>query len=46
MLIPVDAKDLANYSDDFMIGAPYVMMPDTDYAHIMIPTEGYYQYTK
>ena len=46
MLIPVDAKDLANYSDDFMIGAPYVMMPDTDYAHIMIPTEGYYEYTK
>ena len=44
MLIPKDASDLANYSDDFMHGEPYVMMPDTVYAHIMIPVGGYYDY--
>ena len=44
MLIPQDASDLANYSDDFMHGEPYVMMPDTVYAHIMIPVGGYYDY--
>ena len=44
MLLPKDASDLANYSDDFMHGEPYVMMPDTVYAHIMIPVESYYDY--
>ena len=44
MLIPKNASDLADYSDDFMHGEPYVMMRDTVYAHIMIPVEGYYDY--
>ena len=44
MLIPKEASDLSKYSDDFMHGQPYVMMRDTDYAHIMIPVEGYYKY--
>ena len=46
MLIPKDASEVASFTDDFMHGEPYVMMRDTDYAHIMIPTEGYYKYTK
>ena len=46
MLLPKDISELLNFSDNFMHGAPYVMMPDTDYAHIMIPAEGYYKYTK
>jgi hypothetical protein len=29
-----------------MSGAPYVMFAGTDYAHLMIPVEGYYKYTK
>ena len=46
MLIPKNASEVADFTDDFMHGEPYVMMRDTDYAHIMIPTEGYYKYTK
>ena len=44
MLIPKEASDLSEYSDDFMHGQPYVMMRNTDYAHIMIPVDGYYDY--
>ena len=46
MLIPKDASEVADFTEDFMHGEPYVMMRETVYAHIMIPTEGYYKYTK
>jgi len=44
MLLPKDPAELDGYRDDFMHGEPYVMMRDTDYAHLMIPVADYYQY--
>ena len=44
MLMPKDPTSLKNYSDDFTTGAPYVMFPGTEGAHLMIPLEGYYKY--
>jgi hypothetical protein len=44
MLMPKDAKTIAYMSDDFTVGAPYVMMPNTPMAHVMIPLTGYYIY--
>ena len=44
MLLPKDPSELDGYSDNFMHGEPYVMMRDTDYAHLMIPVRDYYQY--
>ena len=44
MLMPQDPATLRNFSTDFTTGAPYVMFPNTDYAHLMIPVAGYYQY--
>ena len=44
MLMPKDPSSLDNYNADFTNGAPYVMFPGTDYAHVMIPSEGYYHY--
>ena len=44
MLMPKDAKTIAHMSDDFTVGAPYVMMPNTPIAHVMIPLSGYYVY--
>ena len=44
MLMPKDAKTIAHMSDDFTVGAPYVMMPNTPIAHVMIPLTGYYVY--
>ena len=47
MLMPKDPATIEKFpTDDFMHGAPYVMFAWTDYAHLMIPTEGYYKYTK
>ena len=46
MLMPKDPATLENFSTDFMGGAPYVMFAGTDYAHLMIPMEDYYKYTK
>ena len=46
MLMPKDPKTLENFTADFSKGEPYVMFPGTDYAHLMIPVEGYYQYQK
>ena len=46
MLMPKDPTTIEKFSSDFMGGAPYVMFPGTDYAHLMIPVEGYYKYTK
>lgn len=44
MLMPKDPATIAKFSADFSTGAPYVMMPGSDYAHLMIPLEGYYDY--
>ena len=44
MLLPKDPSSLDGMSDDFNIGAPYVMFPGTPGAHVMIPTDGYYEY--
>mgnify|MGYP007095111568 FL=1 len=46
MLMPKDPATIEKFSTDFMSGAPYVMFAGTDYAHLMIPVEGYYKYTK
>jgi len=46
MLMPKDPATIEKFSTDFMSGAPYVMFAGTDYAHLMIPIEGYYKYTK
>ena len=44
MLMPKDPDTLKEFHADFSKGEPYVMMPGTDYAHLMIPLEGYYFY--
>jgi hypothetical protein len=44
MLMPKDPSSLDNFSTDFTAGAPYVMFAGTDYAHLMIPVSGYYDY--
>ena len=44
MLMPKDPATLKEFHADFSKGEPYVMMPGTDYAHLMIPLPGYYQY--
>ena len=44
MLLPKDPESLDGMSDDFNTGAPYVMFPGTPGAHVMIPTDGYYEY--
>ena len=46
MLMPKDPTTIEKFSTDFMSGAPYVMFAGTDYAHLMIPVEGYYKHTK
>ena len=42
MLMPMDSDSIKNMSSDFTTGAPYVMMPNTPVAHLMIPLPGYY----
>ena len=44
MLMPKDPSSLDGQTTDFNSGAPYVMFAGTDYAHLMIPVEGYYDY--
>ena len=44
MLMPKDPASLAHFPTNFDTGAPYVMFSGTDYAHLMIPVTGYYQY--
>jgi hypothetical protein len=44
MLMPKNVASLAAFTEDFTRGEPYVMMPGSDYAHLMIPVEGYYRY--
>ena len=38
MLVP-NSEDLEAISTDHLNGGPWVMWPDTPYAHIMIPLE-------
>ena len=42
-LLPKHLASLDGISDDFDSGAPYVMFSGTPFAHVMIPSEGYYQ---
>ena len=42
MLMPKDPATIAKFGADFTTGEPYVMMPGSDYAHLMIPLVGYY----
>ncbi len=44
MLFPADPSTLDGQTTDFNSGAPYVMFAGTEYAHLMIPVEGYYDY--
>ncbi len=46
MLMPKDPKSLDKFTSDFMTGSPYTMFRGTDYAHLMIPMEDYYDYHK
>ena len=39
MMVVPDKKQLANISTDHLNGGPWVMWPNTPYAHIMIPLE-------
>ena len=44
MLMPKDTAALANFTEDFTRGEPFVMFPGSHYAHLMIPVEGFYRY--
>ena len=44
MLMPKDPSTLEKFHANFTTGEPYVMMPGSDYAHLMIPLTGYYDY--
>ena len=44
MLMPKDPSTLEKFRADFTTGEPYVMMPGSDYAHLMIPLVDYYEY--
>lgn len=46
MMMPKDAASLAAFPTDFHTGEPYVMWQGSKYAHLMIPTVGYYKYSK
>ena len=44
MIMPKDPASLDAHDTDFTVGSPYTMFAGTDYAHLMIPAEGYYRY--
>ena len=44
MIMPKDPASLDAHDTDFTVGSPYTMFAGTDYAHLMIPAEGYYLY--
>ena len=46
MLMPKDPQTIAGHTSDFRTGSPYLMFPGSQYAHLMIPVEGYYQYSE
>ena len=45
MLMPKDPQTIAGHTTDFRTGAPYLMFAGSPYAHLMIPVDGYYQYS-
>jgi hypothetical protein len=46
MLMPKNPQSIAGHTSDFRIGSPYLMFPGSQYAHLMIPVEGYYRYSE
>ena len=42
--VATHATSLDGMTDDLNSGAAYVMFPGTPGAHVMIPTDGYYEY--
>jgi hypothetical protein len=42
MMFPKDPKDLDAFPTDFSTGAPFAMFQGNTFAHLMIPTPGYY----
>jgi len=46
MLMPEDPSSLDNFTSDFTTGSPYNMFRGADYAHLMIPTENYFDYQR
>jgi hypothetical protein len=44
--LPKDPEAWAKFNKDFNTGGPYTMFRGTQYAHVMIPVEHYYQYQK
>jgi hypothetical protein len=46
MLMPKDPATIAGHTTNFRTGSPYLMFPNSQYAHLMIPVEGYYQYSE
>jgi hypothetical protein len=46
MRMPKDPSSLDGMTTDFRSGAPYVMFSGTPWAHLMIPVEGYYDYSE
>jgi hypothetical protein len=46
MIMPKDPLTIAGHTTDFRSGSPYLMFPGSIYAHLMIPVEGYYQYSE
>ena len=39
-----DPDTLKNFTSDFTRGEPYVMFPDSKWAHLMVPVGDYYKY--
>ena len=44
MLMPKDPSSLDGQTTDYTSGAPYVMFQGTQFVHLMIPLDGYYDY--
>ena len=44
MLMPREPSSLDAFTTDFRTGSPYLMFGGTEYAHLMIPMEDYYQH--
>jgi hypothetical protein len=44
MVVPKDPDTLKNFTSDFTRGEPYVMFPDSKWAHLMVPVGDYYKY--
>ena len=46
LMLYQETQSLDTQTTDFDTGAPYVMFKGSPYVHLMIPTEGYYDYQK